>query len=100
MTSRKGVVTDVTHALRRKAFLIYLEHLRPNKIGHPGEEAVGYNVIEFPEPVAAEIQHVLAVERKILQAELGCGPAGLFNMTVRKRSEERRVGKECRSGWS
>src|SRR5947209_19484860 len=35
-------------------------------------------------------------------AAIGAGGAGMyaFNRPAARRSEERRVGKECRSGWS
>ena len=39
---------------------------------------------------------ILGVENKILKVMIG----GTFDLTDLCRSEERRVGKECRSRWS
>ena len=41
----------------------------------------------------------LGVSKK-LDSSVGMGAAGIAVMVIATRSEERRVGKECRSRWS
>src|SRR6266487_5946113 len=57
----------------------------PERVGHTGREPVG---------IVSELPHAVAVVRLAQTASRVVDP------THRGRSEERRVGKECRSRWS
>src|SRR5258707_15823296 len=54
-----------------------------------------------PTPVQAEaIPFVLAGRDVLAGAQTGTGKTAAFVLPILQRSEERRVGKECRSRWS
>src|SRR5690554_2151837 len=96
---------DVGYAAER-LHVVHHRRLAPGT-GHPGEGGFG------PRVGAATLQGV--DERRFLAADIAPGtsvdkdlvaPAGTQNVVAEKtggtgfRSEERRVGKECRSGWA
>ena len=64
-------------------------------------DAIGIEVIEagFPAVSASEKQCVKAIANLGLDARI-CGFARARKPDIMDRSEERRVGKECRSRWS
>src|SRR3712207_5921819 len=80
-----SIVGSYLHAQSAAHELVSCKHPRP--VWLSGKDAVEFvgNVI-YPEAVGKQLLHYLLLGNKVDERD--------------KRSEERRVGKECRSRWS